>query len=232
MMPMDDKEERPATLTTAEAASLLNLRSDTPHRMRAQGVGPVFARSGARVRYRGADRDAWSTCSPRRKRVRWSVIVATAVVLALLPALSLVKRPVLLWNASPSVPLGLYLITAAPSSTGNIVAVRLPSSAAQLAARRSYLSESAVLLKPIAATAGDRVCRFSTYVFVRRKLVAQALATDHHARPLPRWHGCRTLRARELFLLGASADSFDSRYFGPIGSEVVIGTAALIWPVD
>ncbi|MGE0630546.1 MAG: S26 family signal peptidase [Hyphomicrobiaceae bacterium] len=160
------------------------------------------------------------------------MLIATAVVFALLAAFYFAKRPMLLWNASPSVPLGLYQITAAPSSIGSIVAARLPSSAAQLAARRSYLSESAILLKPVAATVGDRVCRFGTYIFVRRKLAALALAADHLARPLPHWHGCRTLRVGELFLLSAAPDSFDSRYFGPIGSELVIGTAVLIWPVS
>ncbi|WP_083528433.1 S26 family signal peptidase [Hyphomicrobium sp. CS1BSMeth3] len=226
---MDDQDKPAATLTTAEAASLLNVQPDTLRRLRLRGAGPAFARSGPRVLYHRAELDAWATASRRRRRARWSILIATAAVLALLAVLYLGKRPMFLWNTTPSVPLGLYLITSAPSSAGSIVVARLPSSAAQLAARRSYLSATAYLLKPVAATNGDRVCRFGAHIFVRHKLAALALATDHRARPLPRWQGCRTLRAGEVFLLGATPDSFDSRYFGPIGSEMVIGTAALIW---
>ena len=48
--------------------------------------------------------------------------------------------------------------------------------------------------------------------------------------PLPRWQGCRRLGADELFLIATdSAASFDSRYFGPVTRDRVIGRALPVW---
>jgi type IV secretory pathway protease TraF len=45
-------------------------------------------------------------------------------------------------------------------------------------------------------------------------------------RPLPAWSQCRVLLDGELFLLNPTrADSFDSRYFGPLDASFVRGRA-------
>ncbi|MGE0294633.1 MAG: S26 family signal peptidase [Hyphomonadaceae bacterium] len=36
-------------------------------------------------------------------------------------------------------------------------------------------------------------------------------------------HGCRTLEADEVFLLGDTADSFDGRYWGPTRLQSISG---------
>jgi len=88
---------------------------------------------------------------------------------------------------------------------------------------------SALLLKPVAASAVDRVCRFSANVFVQSRLIARAVTKGE---PLPAWRGCRTLRGSELFLLAEHPASFDSRYFGPVHARHVIGTAIPLWSKD
>jgi type IV secretory pathway protease TraF len=130
------------------------------------------------------------------------------------------------WNASPSVAIGLYGVVHRRPNFGELALVRLPEAIAQLADQRGYLSRSALLIKPVAATVGDRVCRFGADVFVRGHLVAHTATVDE---PPPAWHGCRTLKGGELFLLTDHPASFDSRYFGPLHAKHVIGTAVPIW---
>ena len=139
------------------------------------------------------------------------------------------KRPLLVWNASPSVPVGLYRIAAGPVRRDDLVLVRPPPEMAALAQQRRYLPTSAYLIKTVAATAGDRVCRFADRVFVRGRLAARARARDRLGRPLPAWHGCRRLDAGELFLLTPDAHSFDSRYFGIVPADQVVGRAVPLW---
>ena len=43
---------------------------------------------------------------------------------------------------------------------------------------------------------------------------------------MPRWNECRALEADEIFLLLKPADSFDSRYFGPVPRAQIIGRLA------
>ena len=53
--------------------------------------------------------------------------------------------------------------------------------------------------------------------------VVARLAWDTAGRVLPSWDGCRTLAADEVFLLGDTADSFDSRYWGPVRTTAIDG---------
>jgi type IV secretory pathway protease TraF len=148
--------------------------------------------------------------------------------LALLIAPSIGRRsPFLIWNASLSVPIGIYWIEQTRPQVGDLALVRLTGPIAALVGRRANLQRSAYLLKPVSAVAGDRVCRFSTHVFVRRRLAALARFSDTAERPMPIWHGCRTLRDGEYFLLADHLASFDSRYFGPLRTQQLVGA-----PID
>ena len=106
------------------------------------------------------------------------------------------KAPLLFWNASPSVPRGLYGIDRTPPKVGDLVLIRLPAPWAAFAARRGYLPRGAFLIKPVAALAGDTVCRRSVRISVRGKLAGRAHSADASGRPLPSWHGCRTRATR------------------------------------
>lgn len=88
-------------------------------------------------------------------------LLGMSLALVLLGAASLAKqRTLFIWNASPSVPVGLYQVIQASPHVGDLAVLRLPAAIATLAARRGYLRRFAYLLKPIAAIVGDRVCRF------------------------------------------------------------------------
>lgn len=159
--------------------------------------------------------------------VRLSPLVAAALACAALCMASF-ARPVLVWNASSSVPIGLYVIEGRAPELGEIAALRLPEWASALADRRQYLLSSAILLKPVAAGEDDLVCRLGRYVFMNGRLRAKALRRDKMRRPLPSWKGCLRLRTGQIFVLSERKDSFDSRYFGVIEKRHILGTGRLV----
>src|SRR5262245_27763091 len=163
-------------------------------------------------------------------KVRPLLAMTLAVALIVAPVVAQQPGLLVIWNASSSVPVGLYLITQGSPRVGHLVVVRLPPAIAAFAARRRYLPASAYLLKPVAAVAGDLVCRFGDQVFVRRVLAGIAETADRDGNAMPAWQGCRTLQREEVFVLADHPASFDSRYFGPIDTASIAGRAILLWP--
>ncbi len=137
--------------------------------------------------------------------------------------------PRLVWNASASVPPGLYRIRSGPVHRGDAVLIRLPPRIADLADRRGYLPKSAYLIKFVIGIAGDRVCRFGDRVLVNGAFRARAFARDRQHRHLPLWHGCYRLASSQVFVLAEDPDSFDGRYFGPLSHRHIIGRGVRIW---
>jgi type IV secretory pathway protease TraF len=55
---------------------------------------------------------------------------------------------------------------------------------------------------------------------------------DDTGTPLPVWRGCRSLGQGEFFMLSDyAANSFDSRYFGPIRADEIVGVYKSIFQV-
>ncbi|MFV0278810.1 MAG: S26 family signal peptidase [Parahaliea sp.] len=143
-----------------------------------------------------------------------------------------------IYNASDSVPVGWYRVTpldaafATPRdaiAVDSIVLTRLPSSAATLADQRGYLPLQVPPLKRVGAVAPQHVCISGGNVRLDGVPVATVLPADAQGRPLPVWQQCRQLVDGELFLLSDTTPaSFDSRYFGPVRSESVLGIAQRI----
>jgi conjugative transfer signal peptidase TraF len=137
--------------------------------------------------------------------------------------------PWLVWNASTSVPLGLYAIRPGPVRDGDLALVRLPPETLRLAWRRGYLNGTAFVLKPVAASAGARICRFGRDIRVNGRLVVIARAHDAQRRRLPVWRGCQTVTTGAVLLLADHPHSFDGRYFGVVPADLVIGSATALW---
>jgi len=175
-----------------------------------------------------------------RQRARLVLAALVAGGLAALAWASFVSPlPRLVYNPSDSVAVGWYRIDplarhagSLPPAThfGSIVLVPLPATAAAVAARRGYLPLRIPLLKPIAAVAPQQVCIAEGIVRIDGVPVAASLRTDGMGRPLHAWSACRRLRPGELFLLSTTNPaSFDSRYFGPVRADTVLGVAHPIW---
>ena len=159
------------------------------------------------------------------KTVLAVIAITLATAIALIAVVALEPLPRLIWNASDSVPKGLYVVRRVAPRVGEIAVLKLPDWAASLAEQRRYLPRNTWLLKPVRAVGGAIVCRFGHYVFVDGIPVSTALFSDKSGRQLPVWGGCRTLKAVEYFLLSKHPDSFDGRYFGPVDNSLIIGTA-------
>lgn len=140
-------------------------------------------------------------------------------------AMFLQPIPTFVWNVTPSVPTGLYIVRPRPIVKGDIAAVALPKAVADFAHERRYLPRDVPALKVVFATAGDMVCRKGTIISVNGTIVATAKLADPQLRPMPTWHGCYLLRQSEVFLLNSHPDSFDSRYFGVVDASHLIGHA-------
>lgn len=162
---------------------------------------------------------------------RWPLALLAGSLVALGWAALTTSPPRLVYNASDSVPVGWYRISPANSlAPGDLVLVHLPPKAKSLAAQRGYLPASVPLLKTVAAVAPQQVCVRGAQVRVDGQLVARRLRWDRQGRALPAWRGCRRLVGDELFLLSSSNPaSFDSRYFGPVSVDAVIGRAQPLW---
>ncbi len=162
------------------------------------------------------------------KRRTLKGIVALGVAACVAP-LAWNPRPLLVWNVTPSAPIGLYRHSGDAIVKGAWVLVRPPKSAARLAAMRGYLPANIPMVKRVAAMTGDLVCRDGEQIRINGQPAARALKADSQGRDLPTWQGCDRLSAGELFLLTAPTASFDSRYFGAVPARNLIERIQPIW---
>jgi conjugative transfer signal peptidase TraF len=137
----------------------------------------------------------------------------------------------LIYNATASAPIGFYrVLPAMPVDLGDLVLVRTPDAVRELAAGRRYIPASVPLVKRVAARSGSRVCAVEGVITIDGTAVASQKPTDQQGRALPAWTGCRALADDELFLLMPDTpDSFDSRYFGPVSRDALIGRLIPLW---
>lgn len=158
-------------------------------------------------------------------------LLAAGLSLGLLAAAQIDRAPRLIWNASASVPIGLYVVRASHGpSLGEIVAVRLPEDLSSWVVERGYVGADTLLLKRVAAVSGMTVCRINLEITIDGSVVAEAASADQQGRPLPGWRGCITLGSGEVFLLVAGvANSLDGRYFGPLSAHTIVGRAIPLW---
>lgn len=144
-----------------------------------------------------------------------ALLAGVATAADSLPAVALV-------NESPSLPRGVY--ARVPSKTialGAVVAIP------QKVGSRAYLGSlgmpaRVLLLKRVAAVGGERVCGRDRIVETARWRV-EAQSQDRRGVSMVAWQECRVLRADEVFLLGDTPGSFDSRYFGPVSRSEITG---------
>ncbi len=159
-------------------------------------------------------------------------LILSGAALGLIGASTVIEAdPVLLWNASPSVPVGFYAVT--PIDTphvGDLVAVRPPPPLGQWLFENGYLGRDTPLLKRVVALPGAEICRRGTTITIAGHAVAEARERDRLGRRLPVWQGCQLLREDQVFLLNPEEPaSLDGRYFGPLGADTIIVRATPVW---
>ena len=168
-----------------------------------------------------------------RRQAHTMTIARLALATAFASALACILARHLLWNATASVPRGLYWLSrGSEPGRGTLVAFAVPASVQALVRERRYLPRGAVLIKPVVATVGDQVCAEGGVVRVNGELLAgggRILKSDSAGRPLPQYEGCGPIAQDEVFVASNHANSFDSRSFGPVSAREIQGTVVPVW---
>lgn len=160
-------------------------------------------------------------------------LATLACTLSGLTALLVEPTPrALVLNVSSSVPIGMYRLVPRAPALGELALVRLPAAARALAVERGYIGRASALIKPVAATAGQVVCRTGPLVEIDGRTRATALAVDGAGRPMPDWNSCRQLDGGQIFVLSADPNSFDGRYIGVLDAAAVLGAAVPVWTLS
>lgn len=157
-----------------------------------------------------------------------TMLGAAAVVLSTIGA---EPAPTYVWNASESVPVGLYrLQPPGKLAVAELVAVRPPEPLATVLDKGGYLPRGIPMLKRVAAISGQKVCRDRLAITIDGIALGDARERDGRGRPLPVWQGCRVVADGEVFLMNwQSDDSFDGRYFGVLSTTTIVGEAQPLW---
>jgi type IV secretory pathway protease TraF len=107
--------------------------------------------------------------------------------------------PAYIWNASKSVPVGLYQLQPVGGLTvTELVVVRPPEPLATFLDLNGYLPIGVPMLKRVLALPGQTVCRKGPTISVDGIDVGEALARDSRGRPLPVWQDVAPLAGRAL----------------------------------
>jgi conjugative transfer signal peptidase TraF len=142
--------------------------------------------------------------------------------------------PLFVWNASESVPIGLYRV----QPVGRLIVTDLvvafpPEDLATRLAEGGYLPLGVPLIKRVVALPGQIVCREKLTVTVDGIEMGTARERDRRGRALPSWQGCRTLVQGEVFLMNWDEPaSLDGRYFGPLPLSTIAGRAEPVWACE
>jgi conjugative transfer signal peptidase TraF len=139
-------------------------------------------------------------------------------------------RPVIIYNATDSLPYGLYLVVQKPDyERGDLVVFPVPESVKALVRQRRWLPDGAYLIKSIAGTNGDLLSTKTGRCFVNDVDFGTVETVDRTGQPLPVFSINRRLHSSEVAVVNPTPHSFDSRYFGPIKGRQIIGEAVPIW---
>ena len=158
------------------------------------------------------------------------LLVRTALATACASALACLVGSHLLWNWTPSLPLGLYWISPRREpNVGALVAFPVPGGVRALVRERRYLPPGAVLVKRVVANASDDVCTEGGRLTVNGAPLGAIATTDTCGRPLPHDTRCGPLPSGVVFVASHLPTSFDSRTFGPVPLSELRGTVTPLW---
>jgi conjugative transfer signal peptidase TraF len=164
--------------------------------------------------------------SDRLPKVRRAALVAVVVAIVAFQLFGFLGLRI---NTSPSLPIGLYVVTS--DSSANLIEFCPAEPFAALSLVRGYRDPGACrdrgapLLKPVVAKAGDLVELSWRGISVNGFLLPNTapLSKDTKGRPLEPWHfGCFRVAPGTVWVASSyHSRSFDSRYFGPVYTTAI-----------
>jgi conjugative transfer signal peptidase TraF len=143
-------------------------------------------------------------------------------------------------NLSPSVPRGVWKVAEQPEEPQKGGYAVVPNDASdesknpgyRLAAERGYLVGPMPMLKRVVAAEGDFISydRREKAVTVNGSYVpmTEILSRDTEGRPMPGAFFPVRLRERQVWLSSENIRGYDSRYFGPVSSDI-LREAVPVW---
>jgi conjugative transfer signal peptidase TraF len=160
------------------------------------------------------------------------LIVANLGLAILASAPAFLDHPPFINNETVSMAKGIYAYTdnANAIKRKDIVALKMTIGANAYLVDELGYPKRTLLIKRVAGLSGDVICRHGMRVTVNAQTV-NAQSKDRFGNLLPVWDGCAVLLPNQVFLLGDHPSSFDSRYFGPVTKEQLLGTyrGVLTW---
>jgi len=158
------------------------------------------------------------------------LFITGLVVGSIAAVCSVFAQPLIIYNATDSLPHGIYrVIKQQTYEQGDLIVFPVPERVRSLVIQRGWLKPESYLIKPLAAKTGDNVWITCGQVFVNGKSFGAIKKKDRQGLPLPSLVINDTLSPGKIAVLQRSDDSFDSRYFGMIDERDIIGRAVPIW---
>lgn len=159
--------------------------------------------------------------------------IALVITLAVIGTSAQILRPPiprLLYNPSESAAVGWYhLRPSERPKRSDQVAAYAPLWARNFAEERGYLPSDYPLIKTVWAVAGEEVCYNNLSVSVPKRPDIPVLGQDVLGRGMPQMSGCHVLKKGQYLLMSPDVQTgFDSRYFGPVDAENIIGVVHYI----
>jgi len=143
--------------------------------------------------------------------------------------------PHLLYNPSESARIGWYSIEKSPNfNLGDEVAAFLPEDARELADTRNYLPKDIPVIKTIGGVAGEQYCIHDGQLQIEDRHPLSILPFDSQGRAMPELpDGCVEISDGHVLLISEQTyRSFDSRYFGQVDLQDVVGTVRYLGSIE
>ncbi|MDR1057819.1 MAG: signal peptidase I [Coxiellaceae bacterium] len=139
-----------------------------------------------------------------------------------------------IFTATASVPKGFYLIT--PLKTierHDIVEFIPPSNILSFIKDKHWIPHRGTLIKYVFAKPHDHVCIYHRVIWINGKKIAKVYKFYAKNKLLPQIQICGKLQKNEYLLLSTKSErSFDSRYFGIVTRQEILGRAIPIFTYD
>jgi conjugative transfer signal peptidase TraF len=140
-------------------------------------------------------------------------------------------------NLMTSVPRGLYQLSTptSPLVRGMLVTVQTPASIALMRARHGWVASWWLILKPIAAVAGDEVCQDARTLSITTGLPGTTQTfglVEPSLLSIPTPGTCLTIPDGTVYVASHAPRSLDSRYFGVVPVEDIRAQAIPLWTWD
>ena len=130
------------------------------------------------------------------------------------------------YQPSRSMPVGWYVTYPVyhPLQKGDTILFRPTSSVLHYMMQRGWIGAHTAMMKEIFAVPGDTVCIHQGMLYINGKSTTSVLTEYAPGKPLPQVLLCQHLPSGKYMAMSTyNAHSFDSRYFGPIDQESIIG---------